>query len=149
MWYFFIIVSWVKFVDVECSWCKNRRTNFRKGVYLRPLCKVCPRKQIDAFVKNMSICFYDISWQCILEEKNASYVAFPRLIIIKLCLARVNPVYTNSGFTCSVFSTISMTVCISQPLKLWIVDIFIVPDLSISSFLRTRHISLEMYAFRA
>ena len=25
-------------------------TNFRKGVYLRPLCKVCPRKSSIAFV---------------------------------------------------------------------------------------------------
>lgn len=147
MWYFSIIVSWVKFVDVECSWCKNRRTNFRKRAYLSPLCKVCLRKRLIAFVINMSICFYNISWQCILKEKKSSYLSFPRLIIIRLCLARVNPIYTNSGLTCSVFSTIS--VCISQPLKLWIVDIFIVTDLSISSFLRTRHISLEMDAFRA
>ena len=25
-------------------------TNFRKGVYLSPLCKVCPRELLDVFV---------------------------------------------------------------------------------------------------
>lgn len=28
----------------------KERTNFRKGVYLRPLCKVCPWELLDVFV---------------------------------------------------------------------------------------------------
>lgn len=40
---------------------KKEGTNFRKGVYLSPLCKVCPRKLSDAFVSNTeNLYFYDI-----------------------------------------------------------------------------------------